>query len=491
MLTNAASGGRPRPRIGGVKTNPERELKLAGDDVRFADLGGEPIADRSFVSTYHDTPDLRLAASGITLRHRVEGSTGAWQLKLPQADSRLEVEVKASSGVVPKRILSLLHAHLRSQGLQPVAALRTERSGVRMREGGDGLVEVVRDSVVVLEGGSGTRSFEDLELELLSGPPSALRNVERRLRGAGAADGDGRPKVFRALGISSPDRRLPSPDSAADRLAAVIGEQYRAIMANDPGTRLGVDPEHLHRHRVAVRRLRAILRAAAPMLDPQWTGELRAELGLLGRALGPVRDLDVLIDHLGRSAAALGDPDEAVAEPLLMALAAERELARKALMRALSSDRYMRLLDRVEAAAARPAVNRPELDLSDLAAREARRLARRAARVGVDAPDAELHALRIKVKRARYAAELANPGARRWARMLDRLRDLQDVLGAHQDACTAELQLRELAARGTDPPVHIAAGRLIERERVRRAETRRAYPDAWGRYRRAARRAFG
>ena len=36
-----------------------------------------------------------------------------------------------------------------------------------------GLVEVVRDSVVVLEGGSGTRSFEELELELLSGPLAA------------------------------------------------------------------------------------------------------------------------------------------------------------------------------------------------------------------------------------------------------------------------------------------------------------------------------
>ncbi len=473
-----------------MKATTERELKLAGDDVRLADLRGEPIADRTFISTYHDTPDLRLAASGITLRHRVEGSTGAWQLKLPQDGSRLEVEVGGNSNTVPKRILGLLHAHLRSVQLQPVAALRTERSGVRMRDGGDGLVEVVRDSVVVLEGGAETRSFEELELELVAGPASALRHVERRLRGAGAADGDTRPKVFRALGISQPERRLPAANAPSDRLAAVIAQQYQAIMANDPGTRLGADPEHLHRHRVAVRRLRAILRAAAPMLDPAWTKELRGELGLLGRTLGPVRDLDVLIDHLQRSAAALGDPDEAVSEPLLAALAAERELARKALVRALSSDRYMRLLDSVEAAAARPAVNHPEVELRDLAVRESRRLARHAARVDDDSPDAELHALRIRVKRARYAAELADPGGKRWRRMLERSRVLQDILGAHQDACTAELRLRELAGRGTDGAVQIAAGRLIERERVRRAETREAFPEAWARYRRAARKAF-
>ena len=46
--------------------------------------------------------------------------------------------------------------------------------------------------------------------------------------------------------------------------------------------------------RVATRRMRAILRAARPLLDPEWVRSLRAELGWLGGALGPVRDLDVL-----------------------------------------------------------------------------------------------------------------------------------------------------------------------------------------------------
>jgi len=77
-----------------VKTTSERELKLAADaGFRLPDLLGEPIKTRTFVSTYHDTGDLRLAASAITLRHRVEGRTGFWQLKIPQGDARLEVEV--------------------------------------------------------------------------------------------------------------------------------------------------------------------------------------------------------------------------------------------------------------------------------------------------------------------------------------------------------------------------------------------------------------
>ena len=474
-----------------MRTTSERELKLAaGSTLRLADLDGEPIADRTFVSTYFDTPALSLAAAGITLRHRVEGESKLWQLKLPQAGARLEVELTGSSSTVPARIRRLLQAHLRAGPLKPVAALRTERTGLRMRDGGDGLVEVVRDSVVVVGGADSDRHFEEIEIELLEGPTRALRRVERVLRDAGAATGDRRPKLFQALGIEPDARRRPPVSKPRERLAAVLGEQYAAIMANDPGTRLGADPEHLHRHRVAVRRLRAMLRAAAPMLDPTWTRELRDELGLLGRMLGPVRDLDVLIEHLAASAATLDEPDQAAAEPLVKALSGERELARKVLLQALQSDRYMALLDRLAEDTRAPAFVESDAVLGQLAVREFRKLARDASRIGPHSSDAELHALRIRGKRMRYAAELADPGSARWTAMLGRARELQDLLGAHQDAFTAEERLRELAARSTDPTTHLAAGRLIERERARRVAARAAFPKTWKRLRKAAERAL-
>ena len=62
--------------------------------------------------------------------------------------------------------------------------------------------------------------------------------------------------------------------------------------------RSGADIEDLHQMRVAVRRMRgAALKSARPLLDAAWSDELRAELGWLGRALGPSRDLDVMIDR--------------------------------------------------------------------------------------------------------------------------------------------------------------------------------------------------
>ena len=59
--------------------------------------------------------------------------------------------------------------------------------------------------------------------------------------------------------------------------------------------------------RVATRRLRAFLRAGSELLDPEWAEPVREELAWLGGALGPVRDLDVLVEHLTAEVESLGD----------------------------------------------------------------------------------------------------------------------------------------------------------------------------------------
>ena len=77
-----------------LKETLEREIKLrAGPEFELPELGGEAIEPREFDSTYHDTRDHRLARHGVTLRHRIENRKGAWQLKLPQGNARLELEV--------------------------------------------------------------------------------------------------------------------------------------------------------------------------------------------------------------------------------------------------------------------------------------------------------------------------------------------------------------------------------------------------------------
>src|SRR5437870_10787508 len=90
-----------------------------------------------------------------------------------------------------------------------------------------------------------------------------------------------------------------------DRILTLMREQLRVIRAEEPGTRVGTDPEALHKMRAAVRRLRAILGAVRDMFDLDWLEGLRAELDWLGTVLGGLRDLDVLREYLRNELASL------------------------------------------------------------------------------------------------------------------------------------------------------------------------------------------
>ena len=287
-----------------MKRTIEREIKLrAGAGFALPRELGDPLAPRSFSSTYHDTSDHRLAASGFTLRYRAEHGSGAWQLKLPRNGDRLELELPGSPESVPPPFGDLLAATTRGRPLAPVATLDTTRQGIIVRDSGRDLAEVVIDEVVVSRSGRRVSRIDELEVELVDGDDASLQRIERALRAAGALDADERPKLFRALGLVRPEGKPPRRKAKPiNHLTAMLEAQYRAILQHDPGTRLGSDPEELHQHRVAIRRLRALLQAAKPMLDAEWVKDVRRELAWAGGALGEVRDLDVLLGHLDQDA---------------------------------------------------------------------------------------------------------------------------------------------------------------------------------------------
>ena len=472
-----------------MRATLERELKLAaGDDFVLPDLGGEPLEPRVFVSTYHDTADHRLARAGATLRHRVENGRGLWQLKLPRADARLELESAGGPIEVPGEQLRLLPALTRGGELLPAARLRTRRAGVRVTDDG-AVVEVVLDSVSVLDGQRVTRTWEEIEAEVIEGDADALRGIGKQLRRAGAGDPVLRTKLAQALGLELARDEEPEPETAVGALRAMFRLQYEKLLAHDPGVRIGDDPEDVHQLRVATRRLRAFLRAARPLLVPEWEEELREELRWLGSAAGPVRDHDVLIEHLREEVATLAQPEQDALAGVFERLAAERAQARAALLEVLESDRYLALLDRIEQAAELPRTLDGDRPLASLWRREWKRLRGAFEALGPAPGDDELHQLRIKAKRARYAAELAAPAlGDPGDRFVRRAKDLQDVLGEHQDAVVAEQRIRELLRGSRSTAAAFAAGRLAERQRARRAAARRGLGDAWDALERAGRR---
>lgn len=457
-----------------MREHLERELKLrprAG--FVLPELGGESLPTRIFVSTYHDTADLALARHGVTFRYRVEDGAGLWQLKLPKGVARIELEEPGAPARPPAEMTALLVAYVRDRPLVPVARLRTRREGVRARG-----AEIVDDSVAVMEGPRVTRRFREVEIELLEGDERTLRRLEKEIRAAGADAAETTPKLYRALDLTLPAGPVEVTPSTppVEALGLALEEQLRRLLAHDPGTRLGTDIEDLHQLRVSTRMLRAYLRTARALVDRRWADDLRVELGWLGRALGPARDLDVLLEWLSADVSEVGNgaPEGAA---LLAHVEAERGPARKVVLEALSSERYLLLLDRLEQAVAPPASG-DTTPLGRIWAKETKRLRAAVKALGKNPPDERLHAVRIDVKRARYAAALAaHELGKAGARFVEAAKAAQDVLGEHQDSVIAEERIAAWAAER--PSAKRFAARLVEREHERQYEARRSWPAAW------------
>jgi CHAD domain-containing protein len=270
---------------------------------------------------------------------------------------------------------------------------------------------------------------------------------------------------------------MATTNPSLEHVLAALRAHLGAIHAHEPGTRAGRDPEDLHEMRVAVRRLRAILRAGSSMFDRKWAGSLRGELKWLGTALGHVRDLDVLHAYLQSRIKRLPAPERRASAVLLRGLEQDHTRARSALRSVLAGPRYRRLLRRLDAALRRPRVVTPDVSLLDVAAGEFKKLRSAVKDLPKHPGDEDLHAIRIKLKRARYAAELVRETTgRQGERFLKQAKALQDVLGEHQDSVVVEQRLREAADR---PGELRAVKKLIKDERKRREAARAVFPDEW------------
>jgi CHAD domain-containing protein len=293
----------------------------------------------------------------------------------------------------------------------------------------------------------------------------------------------------RALGpraASPPDLEVPELDEDADVIGVVRREFATSVvrlLRHDAGVRLGEDPEQVHQARVATRRLRSALRTFRDVLDPDWAASLRDRLRWLADALGAVRDTEVLRDRIRSREAALPEVDHKALEELVTMLEISRDEAREQLVAAMREPRYVALLDELVEAARGPRVleevagARAETVLRPALERPWQHLTDAVERAREDDSDASLHAVRIRAKRVRYAAEAVSPvfGKRAEAFAVAAAR-LQDVLGEHQDPVVANAWLRDAASDGADAFV---AGELAAMEAQAAAVSRAAWPKAW------------
>ncbi len=356
----------------------------------------------------------------------------------------------------PDSLRQLLMLHLDHRHLVPIVTLRVWRRGFLVHHGRVPVAEIALDTVAVEKNGGIIQRFHELEIEQRQGDEASLHSLERQLREAGASDHDGRPKFFRALSLPAPTPSAPPEPKApvVDYLKWALAQHVGWLLAHDPGTRLGTEPESLHQMRVGTRRLRAILRTARPTLLPTWVTTLEQELTWLSELLGPARDLDVQIAHFTQESANLDARDRKLLAPFISHLRTQREAAQQMVVSELTGVRYVELIRRLQQAAQDPAVVESPLTVRDLARQEFKKLRKAISRLAPSPSDATLHKIRIKAKRARYAAELARSSVGKPAsRFIKSAREVQD--------------LRQFLKYSTSVRAGFVAGRMVERQRQR------------------------
>ncbi|NKQ58541.1 CYTH and CHAD domain-containing protein [Amycolatopsis sp. K13G38] len=488
----------------------EEELKFSVNDgfvlpelAVLAPQGGEVVraGTRRLSATYYDSPDLRLARSGVTLRRRTGEDGPPWHLKLPTATANVREELTAAGApdTPPAELARLVTGWLRAARLVPVVALDTTRDVWQVRDrAGRPLVELVDDAVTVGNGRQRTGGFRELEVERKADgelTAAVMRRAATLLTETGASGDAFVPKAIRALGpraLEPPDIAAPGPLPRRPTGGEVVTHALRRTVARligyDVRVRRG-EPDAVHQMRVCCRRLRSDLRVFAPLVDSDFAAPIIEHVRWLGGALGESRDAEVLRTRLSRTAARdpLAPLDGHALAVLDTDLAERDRRAAHALAGAMDTHRYAESLEVLVEAARHPRLTararRPATRTLPRQVAKAWRDLETAARLGPLDPDEAWHAARIQAKRARYAAEAVAPATGKdAARLAKAIAEVQDVLGEHHDAVIAAQHWADLAAQHPDDPtVMITCGRLVERERAAARTDRARFRHAWSR----------
>ena len=290
---------------------------------------------------------------------------------------------------------------------------------------------------------------------------------------------------------------LKNPGVTAEDLHAEAGRKVlrfhlARMLAREPGTRDGSDPEELHGMRVATRRMRAAWRVFGDAYQPDRTRSFRRRLRELAALLGGVRDLDVLIEATEAYGAAIGGPDLRGLQPLLAAWRSDRDLARVQLIVELDSKGHRRFVDDYVDFVSSP--GRDAVPVETTLPHRVRDTASsriwtayehvrayEAVLRWADVPT--LHQLRIAAKRLRYTLEFVRePLGEDAAPLIARVVALQDHLGFMNDAEVAATMARTfLLEHGnelTEAEAQAIGRYLVSREREV-ARLKRTVGTAW------------
>jgi inorganic triphosphatase YgiF len=456
----------------------ETELKLRIAHEQLAKLKRHALlkahqvtrpTTRRLYNIYYDTPKLELHKSGMALRlrrtgrHWVQTLKGGGSVKAGM-HQRNEWEVPVTGMALDFSSLQAaeweehLPKALRKK-LQTVFVTDFLRSS-RMVQWQDALIELCMDR--------GSVSTEqdcvpvcELELELKSGRPqqlfelalAILEIVPFELEVVSKAE-----QGYRLLtGYSSKPVKSIVPgiartDTLADVLQSLIWSCLLHLQSNLRGVMSSDDAEYLHQMRVALRRLRVVLRMVEKNRADEQLAALSKEVTALCIALGRIREWDVFI---AQTVQPMCDrmPGHAGLQAMLASSKRQRDACYAALRSEVQAHALQRLILRF--AIWMNGTYWQQLQIApaayDFATSRLRKLARRFAQSGqhLGALEAErLHALRILAKKLRYTADFFSSlyDKQKAKSFLAALSAVQEVLGQINDVAVTHRLLDELAA---------------------------------------------
>ena len=422
----------------------------------------------------YDSPDLRLATSGIVLAVHRSADEEYWRLDLPDAvdGERLQVPV-SPSGVegldseVPAELVEIVRGVLRGAQVVPVGRVRRVGRTLSLRDGRrreTATLELAEVQLATFGAETRLENWSEATVRLTLVAPASLGAALAGAlgeTGAAPARGDAAAELERLLreAAPTPPVRAAGPKGhPAGPVLAYAGRYSDVLAAEDIRARRD-EEDSVHQLRVSARRIRSVLQAYRRLFDRPRTDALIAELRWLGQELAPARDLEVLEERITVELASL--PPELLLGPVQAQVtrhfARSRAEARAAMLATLDGGRYAALRGALERFLQDPPLADPRTrgakkgraELAALRKRTHKRFEHRmraaieALREGTDA-DLPVHEARKAGKRLRYATEVVGGKKDRRAK---ELKALQKALGAHQDTVVARAALRDLGAR--------------------------------------------
>lgn len=250
-------------------------------------------------------------------------------------------------------------------------------------------------------------------------------------------------------------------DTMAEAGRKILLQDFVKMLTQEEGVRLGENIEFVHDMRVATRRMRSAFRIFEDYYKSKPVRPFIGQLRDLARALGVVRDLDVLIADFTRYQTQLSEQEaqEALVH-VVEHLEGKRQKARRKLMAHLDSKSYRGFVKAYGAFLTSPGKSAKNNDDHTPTPYQVRHVlpvmihdhlasVRAYDTVLEDADVNTLHALRIEFKRLRYSVEFFAPVmGNSIEKFVEEMKQIQDYLGRLNDVVVAQARLRNLEENG-------------------------------------------